>query len=363
MSRKKNKFPKPNMRFKDGSWRIYWSKNRKVYEAVIGKCDEDYAKNVMHLTALALLEQGDWPLEIADAPAVKRYISLDSLESDSEDILSLYIDTIKGEVSSEWAKISGYYLKNAKDLIDGFTGYTSISQEQAQRLINSIAKDKSTETRNKYLQVYSRFCDWMFRNRKIAYNPFKNIRIVKTRKKRQNIDINYFNWDDREYILKAADTIEDGISVWIAFFAGLRRGEIFSCEWSDINFKNQTLVIPETKTGSPRTIPIADTLAEKLKPLKKRSGLVIPRRDGMAWKTQANHIIDDLRALRKKRFPKKKVLWNNFRHTFCTLLVMKGLSIDIVAAYAGNDPKTCREWYTQFVPVDQKDERINLLEG
>ena len=35
----------------------------------------------------------------------------------------------------------------------------------------------------------------------------------------------------------------------------MRQGEIYNIRKHDINFKDQTLLIPQTKTDTPRTIP------------------------------------------------------------------------------------------------------------
>jgi integrase len=46
--------------------------------------------------------------------------------------------------------------------------------------------------------------------------------------------------------------------ICLAVETGMRRGELLSMRWSDIDYENRTLHIPVTKNGHPRTIPITD---------------------------------------------------------------------------------------------------------
>jgi integrase len=64
--------------------------------------------------------------------------------------------------------------------------------------------------------------------------------------------------------------------VTFAIETGMRRGELANMRWDHINWKAQTLQIPETKTDIPRTIPLSKTALEALSE--------IPRRlDGIVW--------------------------------------------------------------------------------
>jgi integrase len=87
----------------------------------------------------------------------------------------------------------------------------------------------------------------------------------------------------------------------LAGFAGIRRAEIERLEWSDFNFEHSTIEIGKhkAKTMSRRLVPITANLLEWLRPFRRRSGRLFPRRrivedaiaaakaNGIEWKQNA----------------------------------------------------------------------------
>ena len=138
----------------------------------------------------------------------------------------------------------------------------------------------------------------------------------------------------------------------------MRRGEAFSLRWSDINFETET-VIAQSKGGDTRTIPLAAPLLKKLLECKKDTGKVVEYKG--EYKDASSSIIDTLRRDFKGSIAPECIGWNPFRHTFCTLLVQSGVSLDKVAMWAGHSAKICKRYYTRFIPKDQKDSDIDKM--
>ena len=63
---------------------------------------------------------------------------------------------------------------------------------------------------------------------------------------------------EEEKLLSASDKLKRIII--IALETGMRRGEILNIKKSHIDFNRQTLLIPLTKTDTPRTIPLSSGL-------------------------------------------------------------------------------------------------------
>ncbi len=57
--------------------------------------------------------------------------------------------------------------------------------------------------------------------------------------------------------------------------------------------------------------------------------------------------------------PAERIGWNAFRHTFASLRVQAGVSLDKVSSWMGNSPDVCRKHYAQFMPRDTHDEDID----
>ncbi len=57
--------------------------------------------------------------------------------------------------------------------------------------------------------------------------------------------------------------------------------------------------------------------------------------------------------------PAERIGWNAWRHTFATLRVQAGVSLDKISAWMGNTPEVCKKHYAEFIPRDSHDEDID----
>lgn len=61
-----------------------------------------------------------------------------------------------------------------------------------------------------------------------------------------------------------------------AYNTGLRRNDLFSLLWCDVDFDDRTLIVEAQKTGKPQAIPINDTLEKHLLMMQSDSDRVFP---------------------------------------------------------------------------------------
>ncbi|MFH1345800.1 MAG: site-specific integrase [Pseudomonadota bacterium] len=61
-----------------------------------------------------------------------------------------------------------------------------------------------------------------------------------------------------------------------AVATGMRRGEILATKWTDLNYEQRSLLIPETKNGHSRTIPLTSTALDVLGEQQPETGRVFP---------------------------------------------------------------------------------------
>ncbi|MDX6695584.1 MAG: hypothetical protein QOF02_3187 [Blastocatellia bacterium] len=64
--------------------------------------------------------------------------------------------------------------------------------------------------------------------------------------------------------------------VTMALHTGMRRGEIFSLQWFDVNFEREAIHLRQTKSGKDRLVPMNSTVRAMLESLPKSSGYVFP---------------------------------------------------------------------------------------
>ncbi len=57
--------------------------------------------------------------------------------------------------------------------------------------------------------------------------------------------------------------------VQLAIETGMRRGELLSLKWSDVNFERKAAYLPMTRNGDSRTIPLSSSAVEVLQALPR----------------------------------------------------------------------------------------------
>jgi integrase len=129
---------------------------------------------------------------------------------------------------------------------------------------------------------------------------------------------------------EAAGKSRNNIILPVFLFAlatAMRRGEILSAHWEHIDWQGRSLLIPLTKTGQPRTIPLTRTALEVLQSLpRKRDHIfpVSPNAFRLAWQRVLHRAkINDLH-------------FHDLRHEAISAFFEMGLSAPEVALISGH---------------------------
>jgi len=140
--------------------------------------------------------------------------------------------------------------------------------------------------------------------------------------------------------------------VRLAIETAMRRSEILRMAWGDVDWDKQTLHIPETKNGQPRTIPLTEEAVGLLKSLPHSlDGRVIPISATclrMAWD----------RATRRAGI--KDLRFHDLRHEAITRFFERGLSVPEVALISGHRDYRMLARYTHLRPEDVGKKLTNL---
>lgn len=327
-----------------GSWRVAWMDGGKRYRVGFNADDREAAKEVRSRIELALRGWGEWPPELATSPGVQAWLARNGT---AKDVAEEYASALP--VSEEWRKRTRAFIKE----FDKFSGgLATATPGQARAWLASIVAGRSMETRNRRLVVLSKFYKYATRALGWPTNPFAGEK--QSRPARRGDAIVYFDREERERLLQAADALPNGLVVWICLWAGVRRNEAWRLTWENIDLDAGTLTA-QSKRGAPRAVPIAPQLKEKL------AGLPGPRKGPLFDSTDAHAraLLEGLaRALPDLA---GQIGYNAFRHTFCTLLVQAGVSLDKVSSWAGHHPAVCRAHYARFSPKTGGDADILKL--
>jgi len=162
---------------------------------------------------------------------------------------------------------------------------------------------------------------------------------------------------------------ELGLAVLLAGEAGLRRGELAGLHWQDVSFPLNKLSVVRAmwrnkqvppKGGRSRQVPLTKRLARALKAHRHLKGKhVLVREDGSAWTVEVFRW-QGKRAYRLASLPAVERPWHSLRHTFCSLLAMRGGSPRAIQELAGHQQITTTMKYMHLSPT-ALTEAINLL--
>lgn len=163
-----------------------------------------------------------------------------------------------------------------------------------------------------------------------------------------------YEGDEEERLLAAAKASRSQIAEKIIRFAietGMRRGEISSMSWPEVNLLEGTLHITETKTNSSRTIPLTDRAVRILKDQRRQTGL---RSDKKVWGVRADSITKMFKRLCEKAGIENLRLHDS-RHETASRLAEAGFSpLEISAVTRQNSWETIKR-YTHIRPTSLRD--------
>ena len=135
----------------------------------------------------------------------------------------------------------------------------------------------------------------------------------------------------------------------VAVETAMRLGEICNIRKRDINFQNQTLHIPQTKTDKPRTIPLSSRALKALREQLRASGNVIPLTDQPLFMMHRSKVFREFqKALKGAGITGLR--FHDLRHTATTRLFEKGLGIMEVSSITGHSDFKMLKRYTHIKP-------------
>ena len=143
----------------------------------------------------------------------------------------------------------------------------------------------------------------------------------------------------------------------MAYNTGMRRSEILNLKWENVDMSQGYVRVEETKNGESRYIPINKQLNEALKTVKyNTSGDYVFSHDNepvRTFKTAFNAAV--------KRAGVDRFTFHDLRHTFASVLVMKGVDLATVQELLGHKSITMTKRYSHPTP-EHKRQAIEKLD-
>ena len=247
-----------------------------------------------------------------------------------KDILERYRDTVTGKKRSAHTEI---YVINAflREPIANLT-LNQISTAHFSRYREARLKQVKANTLNRQLTIIKHAFDIAMREWDIPLreNPLAKLKRFKVNDARSR-RVEPEEW---QAIQEAATVCRNPFVmplIRLAIETAMRRGELLAMKWEHIDFESRTVLIPVTKNGYSRTIPLtseAVNILKEIQDMRLNDEEVFSGVTGNA----ANHLWDRIVA----RANIKDLHFHDLRHEAISRFFEKGLSLPEVALISGH---------------------------
>ena len=202
-------------------------------------------------------------------------------------------------------------------------------------------------------------------NEDIVSNPVNVVRSPKTHHEPKKQEP--FNLDEIDLILSLAKGQYKNF-LGIAFFTGMRSGEILALKWDDVDFSTDTISITKTLSkgviGKPKTASSYRDI-EMLPMVKKylesqrletglKNGFIFTKEDKVSHYANNSQFYNKYREILDDANLKRRSL-HNTRHTFASMMLNNNIEPLWVSSTLGHrDLSITLKVYTHYIPKKEK---------
>src|ERR1039458_593811 len=216
-------------------------------------------------------------------------------------------------------------------------------------------KTLTAATVNRDLSVLRRVLYWGVEEGYLASNPVGRLRMERERRtKRPVLSLR------EEQLLLAASPEHLQRIILCALHTGMRRGEILSQRFEDIDFDNRILHVTHSKTpeGESREIPLTNRLYEMLHASREHRGPIF------TYQGDAIRIIKTTWASSLRRSGLRHFRFHDLRHTANTRMMLAGVLQEVRREIIGHSSQRSRDVNDRYTQIElpEKREAIRKLE-
>lgn len=192
----------------------------------------------------------------------------------------------------------------------------------------------------------------------VEEETLKRIRKVKLLEE-SNKRLRYLSKEECQSLINTCDKHLKPIVI-TALNTGMRKGEILSLRWDNLDLRHGFILLDRTKNGERREIPINDTLRGVLQGLTRRLDIPYVFYDPVTGKPYKDVKRSFQTALRRSKIMDFK--FHDFRHTFASHLVMAGVDLTTIKELLGHKTLTMTLRYSHLAP-SHKVKAVDILDN
>jgi integrase len=226
-------------------------------------------------------------------------------------------------------------------------GYQSERLQAGKPKYNSTdAKANKPATINRHIatlkHMFTKAVEWDI----VEEDVLKRIRRAKLLEE-NNRRLRYLSKEECLTLINASDKHIKPIVI-AALNTGMRKGEILSLKWDNVDLKHGFILLDKAKNGDRREIPINETLRVTLTVLVRRLDLSYVFFNPETEKAYTNIPRSFNSALRRASI--KDFTFHDLRHTFASHLVMAGVDLTTIRELLDHKTLTMTLRYAHLAP-------------
>ncbi|CAN5415760.1 tyrosine-type recombinase/integrase [soil metagenome] len=180
-------------------------------------------------------------------------------------------------------------------------------------------------------------------------------------------------WVDAKELLRLKEAIAEEpniyvrAAIWLYLLTGVRKSELLSAKWSDVDFSKHTLQLRQTKRGKPHTVPLSEEalrILEKL-PRQHENPYLIP--GDVTGHALVNIYKPWYRIIKKAELDGLRI--HDLRRSYASMIVQGGGSLQLVSKLLNHSNTRTTEIYAHLADeqtrnaVEEQGERLKGIVG
>lgn len=231
-------------------------------------------------------------------------------------------------------------------------------KKQRRDSFNGRGALRSPSSVNRELELLSRIFSFAVERDEIDSNPFKGVKKLPM----NNLLTRYLTEDEEPRLMAVLTNRREHLRpvVVIALNTGMRRSEILSLRWEQIDFSRDSIHLLRTKSGKPRTVPMNTVVREVLSVMKG-----INDSECVFVNPRTGKPLTDIKNAFKAALKEAGIeglRFHDLRHTAGTRMADAGVPIAVIADILGH--KDIRTTMRYVHATDEGKRRaVKSLEG